>query len=101
MPLSHYRIDLNAVLKSFVNLPQEPLAVTWESPLKLRQEVERFAIYFRREFNYDFQQFVATEKPKPREKPMPSMRLTKSSGTKCGGTVIRIGCTGSRPEKSL
>jgi hypothetical protein len=69
MPQPHYRIDLNAVLKPFVNLPQEPLAVTWKSPLRLRQEVERFAIYFRREFSYDFQQFEAAEKPKPNEKP--------------------------------
>jgi len=37
--------------------------------LNLRREVERFAIYFRREFSYDFQQFVATEKPKNHEKP--------------------------------
>jgi len=32
--------------------------------MKLRRVVERFAIYFRREFEYDFQQFEATEKPK-------------------------------------
>jgi hypothetical protein len=69
MPQPYYRIDLNAVLKSFVKLPQEPLAVTWKSPLKLRQEVERFAIYFRREFGYDAQQFSAAEKPKTDKKP--------------------------------
>jgi hypothetical protein len=69
MPQPYYRIDLNAVPKSFLNLLQEPLQVTRESPLKLRQEVERCAIYFRREFSYDFQQFTATEKPKKQEKP--------------------------------
>lgn len=63
MPPPYYRIDLNDVPASLQDLPNEPLAVTPESPLKLRREVERFAIYFRREFGYDFQQFEATEKP--------------------------------------
>lgn len=40
------------------------MAVTPKSSLRLRREVERFAIYFRREFDYDFQQFEATERPR-------------------------------------
>ena len=59
-----YRIDLSEVPKLFVHPPDEPLAITPKSPLKLRREVQRFAIYFLREFDYDFLQFVATEKPK-------------------------------------
>jgi hypothetical protein len=62
VPSLYYRIELNEIPKSFAD-SEQPLAVTPKSPLKLRREVERFAIYFRREFNYDFQQFEATEKP--------------------------------------
>jgi hypothetical protein len=62
MPLPYYQIALHEIPESVVD-SENPLAVKPESPLKLRREVERFAIYFRREFSYDFQQFEATEKP--------------------------------------
>jgi hypothetical protein len=78
MPQPYYRIDLNDLPKSFVDGPGEPIAVTWESPLKLRREVERFAIYFRREFSYDFQQFSATEKPK-KEQPYAAYLFTNET----------------------
>jgi hypothetical protein len=76
MPLPYYRIDLSEIPKSLVDGPDRSLTVTWESPLKLRREVERFAIYFRREFNFDFQQFEATEKPKNQEKPYAAYLFT-------------------------
>jgi hypothetical protein len=38
-----------------------PLQVTRRSPLRLRKVVERFAIYFMREFDYPIQQFHARE----------------------------------------
>ena len=60
MPVPYYRSDLNEIPKRFAE-PEYPLAVTPGSPLKLKTEVERFAIYWRREFNYDHQQFEATE----------------------------------------
>ncbi len=41
--------------------PQEPTLVTRCSPLGLRRMVEKFARYFRTEFNYDFPPFDATE----------------------------------------
>jgi hypothetical protein len=63
MPLPYYRIDLSEVPAAFVDQPNEPVAVRSKSPSKLRKAVERFAIYFRREFHYDFVQFSAKEKP--------------------------------------
>lgn len=76
MPLPYYRIDLNQVPEPITERPNKPLPVTWESPLKLRREVERFAVYFRREFSYDFQQFEATEEPKKDEKPYAAYLFT-------------------------
>ena len=76
MPLPYYRIDLSEVPKPLAEGPERPFTVTWKSPLKLRREVERFAIYFRREFSYDFQQFEATEQPKNQEEPYASYLFT-------------------------
>lgn len=69
MSLPYYRIDLSEVPGSLANRQDEPLVVTPQSPIKLRREVERFARYFRREFNYDARQFEATEKPEKRKRP--------------------------------
>lgn len=76
MPLPYYRIDLNGIPKSIEDHQEEFLVVTPESQVKLRREVERFAIYFRREFRYDFQQFEATERTKPNEKPYTAYLFT-------------------------
>lgn len=62
MTLPFYRIDLNEVPYPVAEHITEQLLVTPASAIKMRREVERFAIYFRREFSYDFQQFEATEK---------------------------------------
>lgn len=72
----YYRIDLNDAPREFASTSNAPVTVTWKSPLKLRREVERFAIYFRREFNYDFMQFVATEEPKNDERPYAAYLFT-------------------------
>ena len=48
--MQYYRIDLSELPETPVKDADEPLIVTPESPLDLRREVERFAIYFRREF---------------------------------------------------
>lgn len=69
MSLPFYRIDLNEVPYHDASNIKEPLLVTPACPMKLRKEVERFAIYFRREFGFDFQQFEATEKFEEGEKP--------------------------------
>jgi hypothetical protein len=61
--MAYYRIDLSNVPSSLVKDTQESIIVTPDSPLTLRRQVERFAIYFRREFRYDAQQFEATETP--------------------------------------
>lgn len=79
MPVPSYRIDLREIPASLGKLPWEPVAVTPESPMSLRREVERFAIYFRREFNYDFQQFEATGKPKKDEKPYTAYLFTNQT----------------------
>jgi hypothetical protein len=55
----YYRIDLKRIPRRYRN--SEPLQVTRRSPLKLRKEVERFAIYFMREFEYPIQEFHARE----------------------------------------
>jgi hypothetical protein len=60
----HYRIDLKEVPAPLARQEDEMVAVSPDSPLKLRSEVERFALYFKREFSCDFQQFEAREKPK-------------------------------------
>lgn len=38
-----------------------PLLVQPESPVRLRNHVERFALHFKRELHYDFPQFEASE----------------------------------------
>jgi hypothetical protein len=58
-PLEYYRIDLKRIPRKYRN--SEPLQVTRRSPFKLRKEVERFAIYFMREFDYPIQEFHAKE----------------------------------------
>jgi hypothetical protein len=58
--LKRYRIDLKKIPRKYrkVNL----LKVTRNSPLRLRKEVERFAVYFRRESDYPVTEFKAKEK---------------------------------------
>ena len=57
---SFYRIGLNRIPRKYRGT--NPLNVTRESALKLRKEVERFAVYFRREFDYPVTEFKAQEK---------------------------------------
>ena len=40
----------------------QPLSVARQSPLKLRKQVELFATYFRREFDYAIREFDARDK---------------------------------------
>jgi hypothetical protein len=58
--VDYYRIDLNKIARKYRS--PDLLQVTRASPLKLRQEVERFAIYFQREFEYSVREFTAKEK---------------------------------------
>jgi hypothetical protein len=57
--LEYYRIDLKRIREKYRN--SELLQVTRRSPFKLRKEVERFAIYFMREFDCPVQEFHAKE----------------------------------------
>lgn len=76
MFLPHYRIDLREVPQSHLARLQDCVAVTPESRLNLRREVERFATYFRREFSYDFQQFSANERIEKGKKPYAAYLFT-------------------------
>jgi hypothetical protein len=58
--VEYYRIDLKQMPRKYRRL--ELLQVTPASAWKLRKEVERFARYFRREFDYPIQEFAANEK---------------------------------------
>ena len=58
--VDYYRIDLKKIPRKYRN--SEPLQVTRRSALKLREQVEQFAIYFMREFDYAVQEFDAKEK---------------------------------------
>ena len=58
--VDYYRIDLNRIPRKY--RCSEQLPVTRAPPLKLRKEVERFAIYFQREFEYPIREFTAKEK---------------------------------------
>ena len=58
--LGYYRIELKEIPRKYRSA--EPLKVTRKSALKLRKQVERFAIYFQREFDYPLQEFAAHEK---------------------------------------
>jgi hypothetical protein len=58
--LEYYRIDLKRIREKYRN--SELLQVTRRSPFKLRKEVERFAIYFMREFDCPVQEFHVKEK---------------------------------------
>jgi hypothetical protein len=55
----YYQIDLPKIPAQYET--ESLLAVRPDSPLLQRQEVERFAYYFRREFRYDFIPFQAEE----------------------------------------
>jgi hypothetical protein len=57
--LNYYRIKLRKIPRKF--RAANPLKVTRKSPFKLRKEVERFATYFRREFDYPITEFKANE----------------------------------------
>src|SRR5207249_1957384 len=56
----YYRIKLKRIPGKYRSY--QPLPVTRYSPLKLRKEVEAFAIYFKREFDYAIREFDAREK---------------------------------------
>jgi hypothetical protein len=56
----YYRITLERIPGKY--RCSEPLRVTRQSPLKLRKQVEVFAIYFRREFDYAIREFDAKDK---------------------------------------
>jgi hypothetical protein len=58
--MDYYRTDLRKVPRKYRR--PELLQVTRSSALKLRKQVERFAIYFQREFDYPIQEFAAEEK---------------------------------------
>ena len=58
--VDYYRIDLKKIPRKYRS--SEPLQVTRSSALKLREQVEQFAIYFMREFDYAVQEFDAKEK---------------------------------------
>jgi hypothetical protein len=53
----YYRIDLPRIPNEYE--PESLLPVEPNSALALREEVERFACYFRREFRYDFAPYGA------------------------------------------
>jgi hypothetical protein len=76
MGAMYYRIDLPCVCASALDKLDGPFAVTPKSPVQLRRVVERFAIYFRREFAYDFQRFEAGERPPVFEKPYAAYLFT-------------------------
>lgn len=57
--VSYYRIDLRQIPRRYQH--ESLLRVIPSSPLALKQEVEKLAYYFRREFHYDFVQFEASE----------------------------------------
>ena len=56
----YYRIKLKRIPGKYRSY--QPLPVTRYSPLKLRKQVEAFAIYFKREFDYAIREFDAREK---------------------------------------
>lgn len=58
--VDYYSIELKTIPRK--NRCSESLRVPRSSPLKLRKEVERFAIYFQREFEYPVLEFAAKEK---------------------------------------
>jgi hypothetical protein len=55
----YYRIKLKKIPGKYRS--SQPLPVTRQSPLKLRKQVEVFASYFRREFDYAIREFHARE----------------------------------------
>lgn len=57
-----YRIDLKEIPARY--RARHILEVHPYSPLLLRKEVEKFAYYFRREFDYDFVQFDSADSGK-------------------------------------
>src|SRR2546422_349666 len=58
--VGYYKIDLREIPEQYAG--QRLLEVVRESEMLLRKEVERFAYYFRREFDYDTVQFEKTDK---------------------------------------
>lgn len=58
---THYDISMPRLNYSGIS-SDTPILVTRSSSLKARKAVERVAVYFRREFEYDFVQFSALEK---------------------------------------
>jgi hypothetical protein len=58
--VGYYRIKLKKIPGKYRS--SQPLPITRQSPLKLRKQVEVFAIYFRREFDYAIREFDAREK---------------------------------------
>jgi hypothetical protein len=59
MSKQYYRIDLRTIPPQYADTAL--VSVTMRSPVLLRREVERFARYMRREFNYDLPLFDADE----------------------------------------
>lgn len=59
MILPYSRIHLNTVPERYEG--EALLQVLPDSPVRLRREVERLAVYFRRELHYDFTQFAYNE----------------------------------------
>jgi hypothetical protein len=57
--LRYYRIELKKIPRKYRRV--NPLKVTRRSPFNLRKQVERFAVYFRREFGYPITEFKAKE----------------------------------------
>src|SRR6266481_7355689 len=60
MAINYYRIDLREIPKQYDGI--QLLKVNRESEIRIRKEVERFAYYFKREFNYDFPQYSVNDK---------------------------------------
>jgi hypothetical protein len=83
-----YRIEANRVPRKYRGA--SPLKVTRKSSLKLRKAVERFAVYFRREFGYGITEFHA------REKTQYTAYLFRESGD--GGAYAWVGACCFRPE---
>ena len=60
MHIPSCRIDLQLMPTQYEGMPLLP--VSPNSPIMLRKQVQEFAFYFQREFDYDFVQYLAKEK---------------------------------------
>jgi hypothetical protein len=86
--VDYYRIDLRKIPRKYRR--PELLRVTRSSALKLRKQVERFAIYFQREFDYPIQEFAAKEK-----RPYTAYLLSEPKGR------VWIGACCFRPQSGI